>query len=57
MTEHLDYETTARHVGKASNRALGLIIAKDKAFGGLPLKSFTKLFDTMAWSAIGYGSG
>ena len=53
----MDYSLTAKNVAKAANRALGLIIAKDKAFGGLPVRSYTKLFDTMVWSVINYGSG
>ena len=57
LTEHLDYSLTAKNVTKAANRALGLIIAKDKAFGGLPFRSYTKLFDTMVWSVIKFGSG
>ena len=48
MTEYLGYEITARHVAEAANRALGLIIAKYKAFEGLP---------TMVWSVISYGAG
>ena len=57
LTEHLDYSLTAKNVAKAANRALyGLIIAKDKAFGSLPFRSYTKLFDTMVWSVINYGS-
>ena len=57
LTEHLDYDLTAKNVAKAANRALGLILAKDKAFGGLPFRSFTKLFDTVVWSVINYGAG
>lgn len=57
LTEHLDYNITARQVAKAGNRALGLIIAKDKAFGGLPFKTFTKLYDSMVWSVINYAAG
>ena len=41
---------------KAANRALGLVIAKNKEFGGLPFKTFSKLFDTMVWSVINYGA-
>ena len=55
--EHLDYSLTDKNVAKAVNRALGLIIAKDKAFDGLPFRSYTKLFDAMVWSVINYGSG
>ena len=47
MTKHV-------HVSKAANRALGLVIAKSKSFGGLPFGSFTKLFDSMVWSIVNY---
>ena len=33
--EHLDYNIMAKHVSKAANRALGLVIAKSKSFGGV----------------------
>lgn len=54
LTEHLDYTKLAYHVSKAANRALGLVIAKSKAFGRLPFKTFTKLFETIVWSVILY---
>ena len=56
LTEHMDYAKMASHVSKAANRALGLVIAKNKEFGGLPFKTFSKLFDTMVWSVINYGA-
>ena len=55
LSEHLDYNAMASHVSKAANRALGLVIAKSKSFGGLPFSSFTKLFDSMVWSVVNYG--
>ena len=56
LSEHLDYNDMATHVSKSANRALGLVIAKSKSFGGLPFSSFTKLFDTMVWSVVSYGA-
>ncbi|MEW8547938.1 MAG: reverse transcriptase family protein, partial [Candidatus Thiodiazotropha sp.] len=56
LTEHMDYESMAKHVAKSANRALGLVIAKSKAFGGLPFGTFTKLYDAMVWSVISYGA-
>ena len=35
LTEHLDYNIMAKHVSKAANRALGLVITKSKSFGGV----------------------
>ena len=47
----------ATHVSKSANRALArLVTAKSKSFGGLPFSSFTKLFDTMVWSVVSYGT-
>ena len=56
LTEHLDYMKMANHVSKAASRALGLVIARNKSFGGLPFGFFQKLFDSMAWSVISYGA-
>ncbi len=36
FNEHLDKNVMTKSVAKSANRALGLIIAKCKAFGGMP---------------------
>ena len=54
LSEDLDYEKMAKHVCKAANRALGLVIAKSKAFGGFNFRTFSRLYDTMVWSVINY---
>ena len=46
FTEFLDLLTMAKTVAKSASRALGLLISKDKAFGGMPFKCYTR-----------YGSG
>jgi hypothetical protein len=56
LTEHLDYNTMAKNVAASAGRALGLVIAKYKSFGSLPFGTYTKLFDSMVWSTINYGS-
>ena len=56
LKEHLDYQTMAKHVAAAANRALGLLIAKHKAFGGFPFRTFSKLYDSTVWSTINYGA-
>ena len=56
LTEHLDYKMMAKHVSKSASRALGLVISKFKAFGGLPFYTFTKLYDAIVWSTISYGA-
>ena len=56
LSEHLDYTMMAKHVSKSASRALGLVISKYKAFGGLPYNTFTKLFDSIVYSTISYGA-
>ena len=52
----LDYKVTAQYVAKSANRALGLLIAKAKLFGGLSYKCFTKLYESMVIPIIRYGA-
>ena len=56
LTEFLDYSKTAKAVAKSANRALGLIIAKSKAFGGLPYDVFYKLYKSIVCPVIMYGA-
>ncbi len=56
ITEHLDYHITAKMVAQSASRELGLVIAEDKAYGGMPFKCFTKRYDSMVLSIINYGS-
>ncbi len=56
LEEHLDMKVTSDHVAKAAQRALGLLIAKDKAHGGMPVDIYTKLYDCMVQSVIDYGA-
>ena len=57
LNENLDYSITAQYVAKAASRALGLLISKSKLMGGMPLKTFEKLFESTVISVISYGSG
>ncbi len=43
FSEFLDYNVTAKVVARSAGRALGLLIAKTKAYGGMPYECFTKL--------------
>ena len=52
----MDYNSMAKHVTKSANRALGLVMSRYKAFGGLPYNSFTKLHDSVVYSTIKYGA-
>ena len=56
LTEHLDFNAMAAQVAKSASRALGLVIAKYKSFGGLPFDTYCKLYDSVVWSTISYGS-
>ena len=43
LTEHLDYNITAKMVAQCAGHSLGLLIAKYKSFGSLPYDVYTKL--------------
>ena len=36
INEHVDFNVTEEHVAKATGRALGVLIAKSKAYGDMP---------------------
>ena len=56
LTEYLCYEEMAKYVAKSAGRALGIVIAKYKSFGGLPFSSYSMLYDSIVWSTIIYGA-
>ena len=56
LTEHLDYNVMAKNVAMSASRALGLVISKYKAFGGLPFHTYTKLYDSVVVGTISYGA-
>ena len=56
LSEFLDFKVTADHVAKSASRALGLFIAKFKAFGGMPFVSYRKLYHSLVLPVIHYGS-
>ena len=43
-------------VAQSASRALGLLIAKCKAIGGVPYNVFTKLYDSVVWPIINYSA-
>ncbi len=57
FTEFLDYQKTAKMVAKSASRALGLLIAKSKASGGMPYEVFTKLYNALVQPVLDYGAG
>ena len=56
LSEHLDYAITAKNVAQSANRALGLLIAKSKAFGGIQYGPFTKLYESVVCPVISYSA-
>jgi len=56
LTEHLDYNVTAKFVSQATGRALGLLIAKFRSIGGMPYHVYSKLYDSLVWPVIAYGA-
>ena len=46
----------AKRIAEAASRALGLLIAKDKALGRMPYKGFSKCFDAIVQSTLNYGA-
>ncbi len=54
LNEHLDKSLVAKSFAKSANRALGLLIAKHIAFGGMPHNVFTKLYDSLVAPVIEY---
>ena len=56
LSEHLDNALTAKIVAQSANRALGLLIAKAKAFGGIQYDAFTKLYESMVFPVISCGA-
>ena len=54
INEFLDNSESTQKVYDHANRALGVLIAKSKSAGGLPMKVFSHLFDTLVLSRIEY---
>ena len=46
----------SKMVAQSASRALGLLISKDKAFGGMPYTCYTKCFDATVQSIIDYSA-
>ena len=56
LTEFLDYYVTTKIVSQSAGRALGLLMSKDKAFGGMPFECYSKCYDAVVQSVINYGA-
>ena len=56
LTEHKDYNITAKVVIQSASRALRYVMARYKSIGGMPHGVFSTLFDSSVWSVISNGS-
>ena len=56
FTEFLDFTVMSKAVAQSATRALGLVIAKCKAHGGVPHSVFTQLYDALVQPIIDYGA-
>ena len=54
LEEHINFEVTAKHVSKSAQKALGLLIDKNKVQGGFLYDIFQTLYDAMVNSIIEY---
>ena len=46
----------AKSVAKSASRALGSLICKDKALGGMPFECFTECYNSLVQPVFDYGS-
>ena len=56
FTKHLDYNLMTKMVAQSASRALGLLISKDKSFGGMPYDCFTKCYNATVQATIDYSA-
>ena len=55
--EFLDFHVSTSNLAASASRALGLVISKAKALGGMNFNTFTKLYDSFVSPILDYGSG
>ena len=56
FTEHLDFMQMSKTVAQSASRALGLLISKDKSFGGMPFECFTQCYNATVQAIIDYSA-
>ncbi len=54
--EYLDFPIMAKYVSQDAHIALGMLIPKSRAHGGMPYSVFTKVFDSLVQPIIDYGA-
>ena len=47
LSYNLNFKVTAELAAKTAHRALGLLIVKSKAYGGMPFNCFKKFYDSL----------
>ena len=52
----MDFNITAKSVAQYASRALGLVIANAKAYGGFPFGTFSKMYNFTVSPVISYGA-
>ena len=56
FNENLDVNFTAKEIAKSAHRALGVIICKFKACGGMAYDVFNKLYENLVQPSLSYGA-
>jgi hypothetical protein len=57
LDQFLDLKTAVKEIAKSASRALGVLICKSKAVGGMSYNVFTKLFNSLVTPILMYGAG
>ena len=56
LNEFMDMNLTAKTVAQSAIRALGILITKYKAHGGMPYETYNRLFHNLVLPVLEYGS-
>ena len=56
INEHRDMNETAKVVAQSATRALGVLINKYKVHGGMPYKTYSKLYYSLVQPVLEYGA-
>ena len=56
LNSHMCWSRTVNYLAKSASKALGVLIAKDKAFGGMDYGTYTHLYNTCVRPILEYGS-
>ena len=56
FTDDLNLQYMAEQVSASAHRALGLVIARCKSFGGMPFECYSRLYQSLVQSVLDYGA-